>query len=212
MGKFVDLIGKKFSRLTVIKRMENDKYHNTKWLCRCECGNEVVVYALALRSGDTCSCGCLRNKHGLRKSRLYRIWQHIKERCYKPNTKCYNNYGGRGIKMYQEWLDDFMNFYEWAMSNGYKDDLTIDRIDVNGNYEPSNCRWVTQKVQARNTRVNNYITYNGETKCVAEWAEIYNIKPATLSYRLHHGWNIEKALTLPIDYKNFLLPERLKNA
>ena len=194
MGKFIDLTGQKFGRLTVIKYVGK-----SKWLCKCECGNEKIVSTTHLKN-DTKSCGCLRaentkkrnTKHGFRYSRLYIIWKDIKRRCYNKNSKSYYLYGERGIIVCQEWLDDFMNFYDWAMPNGYKDNLTIDRIDVNGNYEPSNCRWVDRKIQANNKRNNCNITYNNETHTLSEWAEILNINYDKLRYRIYRNWNIEK--------------------
>lgn len=205
-GNFEDLTGQKFNRLTVIKRMENDKYHNTKWLCRCDCGKEVIVYALALKNGDTNSCGCLKkdlakekfSKHGLSKTRIYKTWIHIKERCINPKKTGFEYYGGRGIEICQEWLN-FENFYEWSIKNGYANNLTIDRINVNGNYEPSNCRWATQKEQANNKRNNHFITYNNETHTIAEWAEILNMKASTLHSRIALlNWSIEKSFKTPI--------------
>lgn len=130
--------------------------------------------------------------------KLYDVWQHIKQRCYNNNNQAYPNYGGRGIEVCKEWLDDFMTFYDWSINNGYKEGLTIDRIDVNGNYEPSNCRWVDRKIQARNRRNNRNITINGETHCLKDWCKILNLNYNTVSSRLHYNKfiTVRKALGL----------------
>jgi hypothetical protein len=134
-------------------------------------------------------------KHGMAHTKIYRVYCRMKQRCYDQNVKEYKHYGGRGIKVCAEWLDDFMEFYKWATENGYKEGLTIDRKDVNGNYEPNNCMWVDRKAQNNNTRANRYITYNGETHTMAQWAEIKGLKLQTLANRLNiYGWDIERAL------------------
>ena len=176
------------------------------YLCECRCGTLKIIERSHLQRGDIYSCGCTRNKklstecfkHGFSGDRLYGIWNNMKNRCNNPNIKKYETYGGRGISVCKDWENSFLNFYIWSMNNGYNKDLTIDRIDVNGNYEPNNCRWVTNKEQARNTRRNRVLTYNNETHCVSEWAEIKNIKPSTLLRRLDLGWSIEKALNTPV--------------
>ena len=192
---FQDLTGQRFSRLTVIERVKSHKLNDKHayWKCLCDCGNYCIVASHHLRSGETKSCGCLNN--GKSYTRLYRIWNDMKCRCYRYKETAYKYYGDRGIIVCDEWLNDFQAFYDWAMANGYDDTLTIDRIDVNGNYEPSNCRWVSRKVQMNNTRRNHLITYNGKTQTIAQWAEELNIKQNTLLYRIRRGWSIEKALT-----------------
>ena len=132
--------------------------------------------------------------HGMYGTRIYGIWAHIKSRCYNPSVERYKYYGGRGISMCEEWRNSFEAFYEWAMANGYKEGLSIDRIDNNGNYEPSNCRWVTTVDQMNNTTRNQSITYNGETHTIAEWARIANIPYKAFYARLKRGWGMEKAL------------------
>ena len=190
---FKDLTGQKFGRLTVIERAENDKNGSTRWLCRCECGNEKIIEGGHLRSHKIKSCGCLltdvlikRNyTHGMTNTRLFHIWQGIKNRCYNKNFEHYKHYGERGITTCKEWKNDFVKFYDWSMNNGYNDTLTIDRIDVNGDYEPSNCRWVKQAEQSRNRRDTIYITYNGETHTFYEWSKITGINQNTLCTRYY---------------------------
>lgn len=134
--------------------------------------------------------------------RLYDIYTTMKQRCYNKNHKKYKHYGGRGIKVCSEWLESYSNFYEWAINNGYSDNLTLDRIDTNGNYEPNNCRWATQKEQQNNKRTNTNITYNGETHNLKQWAEIKGINYKALWKRLHDGWSVERALTTPQKARN----------
>ena len=133
-------------------------------------------------------------KHGMKNTKIYRIWCSMKERCNNKNNKSYKNYGGRGIKVCDEWLENFISFYNWAIKNGYKEGLTIDRINNNGIYEPSNCRWITRKEQNRNYRKNHLLTYKGETLCLADMADKYGINRGTLLYRLKKGKTIEEAL------------------
>lgn len=209
MGKFVDLTGKKFHRLTVIKRLENKIYKNgsqkARWLCKCECGKESIVASESLTGNHIKSCGCLKletlkkvnTKHGGKHTRLYRTWIGIKTRCYNKNEYSYKDYGGRGIIVCDEWVNDFQAFHDWAIENGYDDNLTIDRIDVNGNYEPINCRWADKNTQMNNTTRSHYLEYNGETHTIAEWSKIKGLKYSTFFYRIKRGWSIEKALTEP---------------
>lgn len=157
-----DLTGNRFGRLTVISRLPSVN-KRTMWLCKCDCGNEVSVDAGNLHSDNTQSCGCLQrdmtsraNKtHGLRGTRLYRIWDCMHTRCYRKSYHAFKHYGGRGIRICDEWINDFQAFYDWSMSHGYRDDLTIDRIDTDGNYCPENCRWVTMSEQNKNKRFKN---------------------------------------------------------
>lgn len=206
----IDLTNRQFGRLTVVKRVGT--YTSPKggktpiWLCQCECGNCIEVMASNLRNGNTKSCGCLRKdiehksmfKHGEEGTRLYRIWQHMKYRCSNsPSNDHYGNYAARGITVCDEWANDYSTFAEWARQNGYSDELTIDRIDVNGNYEPSNCRWATIAEQSRNKTTTFYVTIDGETKCLKDWAREFGIKYSTVQMRIERGWEVEDALTAP---------------
>ena len=199
--------GEKFNKLKVIEldhitprlRKDGQTSNIEYYKCECECGNIVFVQKACLKNNHVQSCGCLNlanhTKHSGKGTRLYRIWGNMKTRCYNPNSDAYHNYGARGIKICDEWLNDFKNFYDWAINNGYKDNLTIDRIDVNGNYEPTNCRWCTDKEQCNNTRKNRYITYKNITHTISEWAEIRGIARDTLRNRIvKHHWSIERAL------------------
>jgi len=156
--RLIDMTGERFGRLVVVRRVENGKY-GSMWLCKCDCGNEISVYGRSLRLGHTQSCGCLVKdiftKHGMYKSRLHKEWRGIKHRCKNPSASHYEQYGGKGIKVCDEWQGEngFVNFMNWAMANGYSDDKSIDRIDPNGNYDSSNCRWVDMQVQSRNRGV-----------------------------------------------------------
>jgi hypothetical protein len=211
MSTYHDLTGKKFGRLIVILD-NNTKRKDSKYvLCRCECGNEKWIASSSLISGYTKSCGCLNKEkaserakerstiHGMSNKRIHKIWWGMIARCTYPSVNEYNNYGGRGIKVCDEWLTDFMSFYNWAMLHGYADNLSIDRINVNGNYEPSNCRWVTMQKQQNNKRSNNFITYNGITKTASEWSYSLGGKRMMVTKRLQHGWTLEKALTVSCD-------------
>lgn len=207
MGKVIDMTGQRFGKLTVISQAET-KNNRAMWLCQCDCGNEKIVAGKHLRNGMVKSCGCYireylkecKTKHSKCNSKLYYVYNGIKDRCYNSNKKGYKNYGGRGIVMCQEWLNDFMSFYNWAIENGYSEEskrgeYTIDRIDNNGNYEPSNCRWITIREQQKNKRNNRYITFNEETKTLTDWSLSLGFSVDTVRRRLKDGWSIERALT-----------------
>lgn len=137
----------------------------------------------------------IAQKHGKSNTRLYNIWTHMKARCYNKNDQHYENYGSRGIVVCDEWKHNFMNFYNWAMNNGYRENLSIDRIDVDGNYEPDNCRWVDVKIQNCNKRTSIYLTYDGKTQTIGTWANELNINKTTIYYRYHKlGWSDKECL------------------
>lgn len=200
MKKLNDKIGQVFGRLTVIDALENYRV-----LVKCECGAIKDVYYYDLAYGKTVSCGCLSRENTIKRStthnqsnnRIYMTWQDMRKRCYNPKNVGYHNYGGRGIKVCQEW-QEFLPFYNWSMNNGYKDNLTIDRIDVNGNYEPSNCRWITRKEQGFNRRNNHLLTFNGKTQTMKEWSIETGLHYDCIRGRINdYGWSVEKALTTP---------------
>lgn len=200
----VDLTGQRYGRLVCVKRVENDHKGFTRWLCQCDCGNTHIVKTGDLRSGHVKSCGCITDErtytHGRTHERLYRVWLLMKRRCYKKDYENYHYYGGRGIRVCDEWIHEYENFRSWAYANGYDESLpgyecTLDRIDVNGNYEPSNCRWVNMYVQANNTRRNRYITLNGETKTLIQWSRETGISRSAIHKRFKRGCTPEQALS-----------------
>lgn len=212
--RFKDLTGQKFNMLTVIKV---DKFtpHGTYWLCKCDCGEFTSVRTDMLSQNKIKSCGCIKylegfkNKNKVKGTKIYVAWKSMKDRCNNHNNSQFKDYGERGIKVCNEWLDKekgFINFYNWSYANGFIDTkdrskCTLDRIDVNGNYEPQNCRWVNSKIQANNRRNNFLIKYKGEVHTLQEWSEALpiNISSSVLRGRLKRGWDIEKAFTTPVN-------------
>lgn len=196
----VDLTGKRFGKLTVIEKVRMS-YAKYKWRCICDCGNEHFVNTYHLTHGDVKSCGCEQYKacvtHGMAETRLYHIWCTMKARCYRETAQKYPRYGARGIKMLEEWKNDFQSFYDWSMANGYQENLSIDRIDNDGDYCPSNCRWADARTQANNTSTNVYIEYKGEIKTMSQLAREHNIKPSIVSRRIKRGWDAERAIETP---------------
>lgn len=201
--KSIDLTGMRFGKLTAIS-IDHRSGTRTYWDCACDCGGKRIVSIDHLRNGDVIDCGCERKhltrwqKHGMYDSRIYRIWSLMKERCYNPRRSEYSYYGGRNISVCQDWMDS-SKFIEWALNNGYSDELTLDRIDNNGNYCPENCQWVNRKMQQNNRRNNRYITYNGETKTVTQWAESNGMTYYQLIKRIDKlKWSFERAISEPI--------------
>lgn len=204
MSKTVDLVGQKFGRLLVVSRAGSDKRGEALWECECDCGVVTVVLGSNLRTGHTRSCGCynderrieVHTKHKMSEEPIYGVWVHMIQRCINPKATFYYRYGGRGIKVCEEWMkfDNFYNDMGDCPEGG-----TIDRIDNNGNYEPGNCRWASQKINARNKSNNVNITYMGKTQCIAAWEEELGFATGTLWHRIYtYGWSPEKAISTSI--------------
>lgn len=192
-----DLTGKRFGRLEVIG-MDDKDTRKTYWVCKCDCGNIKSIRSDALIEGKTISCGCRKkeqdrinleanHKHKQSGTRLYNIWLGMKGRCYNPNNARYMSWGGRGIEVCEEWKNSFENFYEWALANGYDDNLSIDRIDNDGNYEPSNCRWATIAEQCNNRRSNINVRIGNTTKSLKEWCDIFQLEYGVVNARYDRG-------------------------
>ncbi len=199
----LDLKGKKYGKLTAIEPVGKNKHNVAIWKCRCECGNIIYRSSNVLKLGHCKSCGCLgRAIPGIKIAdpRLYNIWHDMVQRCNDPKSKYYKNYGARGISVCKEWLK-LEPFYNWALLNGYKPNLTIDRKDNNDDYCPDNCRWITHEEQQRNKRSNHIIEFRGKKQILTQWAQEIGISPNTLISRLKH-WSIERALTTPVN-KNY---------
>ena len=223
MSKLNDLTGMRFGMLIVIDRAEDhiskSGVNRVQWNCICDCGNKVVVLSSNLVRGNSTSCGCRRierikevnTKHGgclnYKGERLYGVWKGMIRRCSEHDNPRYYNYAGRGIKVCDEWENNYSTFKDWALKNGYDEnaprgEYTIDRIDVNGDYCPENCRWANAKEQSRNkTCTIPDVEYRGEKHCLKDWSEITGINYATLRSRIKRGWSPEKAFTTPINPK-----------
>lgn len=208
MSRLVDMTGKRIGHITVLYRSPHTIYKSKRvaWVCRCDCGKEFLAEGTLLRRGYYSSCGCMRAqrlhdiafKHGMTNTRLFKIWSCMKQRCYYQKYIDYYAYGGRGIKVCDEWLHSFQAFAHWASTSGYNDSLSIDRINVDGDYTPQNCRWATDIEQANNRHNNHYLLYHGEKHSLAEWSRIKNISYAALKSRIALGWSVEDALERPV--------------
>lgn len=192
-----DLTGQRFGRLTVIG-IDDRGTRKTYFYCKCDCGNVKSIRSDSLLAGAIQSCGCLKaeqdrinleanHKHKMSHTRPYEIWQGMKGRCYNLHDARYDRYGGRGIKVCEEWRENFSAFYEWALANGYSDDLTIDRIDNDKDYTPENCRWADAKTQSRNRESNIKITIGNATKTLTEWCEMFELDYKTIIARYHRN-------------------------
>lgn len=200
-----ELTGKKFSRLLVLQRVGSNKFDKALWLCACDCGQSTVVTTGQLMNGTTRSCGCYKAErqrdanviHGLArrksKSRTYNCWANMLQRCCNPNSTMYRYYGGRGITVCERWLD-FASFY--ADMGDAPPNLTIERKDTNGNYEPSNCKWADFTEQVLNRRCTRWISCGGQTLTITQWARETGIKHGVISKRIASGWSVEDALTV----------------
>lgn len=206
--KYTDLTGKTFGRLSVSDtNCLTDKQR--MWLCKCSCGNEKYIIASHLKKGLVKSCGCLYKEtrginktHGLWGSTLYWIFASMKRRCYAPKDPHFDNYGGRGIEICDHWLNDFKSFYDWAISNGWEKGLQIDRINNNSDYEPSNCRFTTRKVNQNNRRISLRVEYKGKLRTMDELELINGIPASRISHRItHNKWPIERAISEPVQFK-----------
>lgn len=201
-----NIVGKRFGRLIALEKtiFKNRKY----WICKCDCGKSTLVTYSDLKRSHTTSCGCYHTErirsaktHGVSRTRIYKIYKGMKQRCYNSNNPNYKDYGLKGVKVCDEWLDDPSAFYEWSIKNGYKPSLTIDRIDSNKGYSPNNCRWATRLQQSNNLNTNKVIEFKGESRNLSEWSKITKINYSTLQQRFNRDWTTEEALTIPIGGK-----------
>ena len=208
MSKLIDITGKKFNSLLVIKRVENEEKGRARWLCKCDCGNETIVRGSNLKNGAVKSCGCLRKTasernrtHGDSRTKLYNHWVSMIYRCYNPKNQAYKWYGARGIKVCDEWKD-YLKFKEWVLSTRPDESYTVERIDVNGDYCPENCKWIPMGEQANNRTTNLIYEYNGKKQNLAQWC-----MELGLDYKLVHNrlfkskWSFEKAISTPVSKK-----------
>ena len=177
---YEEYLNKKYNEWTIISFSHKDKYNHPFFNCICSCGNKNIIdlFSLKYNRSKCCKqCGYkkIKGKHNLSHSRIYRIFNHIKQRCNNKQDSAYKDYGGRGIKMCKEWEDNFINFYNWSIANGYKENLSIDRINNNGNYEPENCRWAINAEQQNNKRNNHIITYNNKKYTISNFCKNFNV-------------------------------------
>lgn len=216
----MNLTNQRFGRLIALemepkRRVSPSGNSRVIWKCQCDCGNICYVPANNLRKGTAKSCGCYRSErgknmltlHGLGNCRLNTIWHGMRTRCTNPKDYHFKRYGAKGIKVCDEWMNNFEAFYEWSVSHGYRDDLSIDRINPYGDYEPNNCRWVDNITQQNNKTNNHYIVFNGKKQSASMWARELGIDVSLIYNRLKRGWSVEDTLTIPKgqtpNYKEF---------
>lgn len=210
----VDISGQRYGKLVVVEKSESrGKHGEVLWLCRCDCGKDRLAIAGNLRAGTALSCGCnsyeTRKLHGMTKTRTFKSWDSMKQRCTNPKAPDYSRYGGRGISIYSKWIESFNNFLTDMGERPHG--CSLDRKDVNGNYDQNNCRWATRSEQQRNKTTSLIIEWNGMKKCAADWADEVKIPSKIICERLAAGWSIEDALTKPKRKKSKSTPlDRLK--
>lgn len=229
MAKIKDMTGQVFGRWTVVGFSHMNDSGAAMWLCECECGIKRAVVGHSLRKGSSKSCGCLaaelsvqatrgHGKHNGRNDRLYGVWHNIKDRCYNPQSEYFYRYGGRGIKVCDEWRSDYAAFREWAFANGYdptvpKGTKTLDRIDNNGDYSPENCAWHDMKQQSNNRSSNRLIEYNGVVHTATQWAEMIGVERHTILRRIDKlGWDIGRAVTTPSQHTHSAKHKRISTS
>jgi hypothetical protein len=208
--KYKDMTGKRFGRILCLRISHSN--NGLYWECLCDCGNKSLVLGRSLRSGATKSCGCgsleaarkncksgrdKKSHHFPFGRKLKALYRNMISRCEDPTNKRWENYGGRGIKICREWRKNRRLFYKWAIENGCKPGLSIDRIDVNGDYEPENCRFGDNFIQQNNTTRNHFVTWQDKTLTIAQWARVFGVRNQALQHRFNRGWGIKRAMTQP---------------
>ena len=194
------IIGTRQGNLVVLSHFKKGKYNQNYFRCKCDCGRISEIRANHFFNDNQQTCGRFHKKYenSFIGNKIYDTWNRMIHRCYDTKHHKYYRYGARGISVCDDWRTDYDTFYNWAINNGYKNGLSLDRINNDGNYEPSNCRWATRKQQQRNICRNRLITYKGKTFCLAEWCELLNLNYGTINTRLHRNWSIEKAFETQI--------------
>lgn len=211
--------GHKFHRLTLLNEAAERRNGRVVWDCQCDCGNKIIARLAQLKSGNTKSCGCLNKEltvqrniatalHGMTDSRTFVSWDSMKQRCLNTNHKSYGDYGGRGITVCERWLESFNNFL--ADMGERPEGKSLDRIDNDKGYEPTNCRWATHVEQGNNRRSSRLLTHAGKTQTAIQWAREYGLGPKTLLYRLKAGWSLKESLTMETNYANKWEREAIK--
>lgn len=219
MSRMIDISNQRFGRLVAFQpstALATNK--SKKWICKCDCGTTKEIRSSDLRFGKVTSCGCRKDektserfkKHGMSGTLIYDVWRSIKQRCYNPRNKDFPNYGGRGILMDPQWKEDFTTFHHWAVSNGYREGLTIERVDPNGNYEPSNCSWIENEEQANNRRNSIRYEYQGQSLTIRELSEKLNMNYNTLrDYLRNKKMSVEEVINKKHKQKRMINNDRI---